>query len=147
MIVTDRSVLEKPCEPVRDLTEGYEIAEKIKDVLFFNRRAIGLAANQIGINKKVCVIDVGDKSLSITLINPKIIEYSKEKVIVKTEGCLSFPDEEITTVRAAWVKIETMNHPKGIWLHDIQAIVAQHEIDHLNGITFHKRQYEDKAKS
>ena len=78
MIVTDKNKLTTPCEIV-SLEEGEEIAIRLlHELRNSNTPGIGLAANQIGINKRVCVVNVKEP---IVLINPEIVEKSKEKFL------------------------------------------------------------------
>ena len=113
-----------------------------------------MAANQIGINKRVCVINVKEP---VVLINPEIIEKSEEKFGFM-EGCLSFPGEAIKTTRHKWVKVQADNHTStlyfSVWNDDseegydkdkylqmaYETACVQHEIDHLDGITMHERE-------
>ena len=96
---------------------------------------VGLAAPQVGILKRVIVIDVGDGLLE--LINPKIIEQSGEQIEV--EGCLSIPGIMGEVKRPAKVVVEALN-PKGekvvINGEGLLAVALCHEIDHLDGILF-----------
>ena len=72
MIVTDKSKIQEKCLPTT-IEEGEEIGIKLLDELRKSNSGIGLAANQIGINKRVCVINVKEP---VVLINPKIVEKS-----------------------------------------------------------------------
>jgi len=96
---------------------------------------VGLAAPQVGILKRVVVIDVGDGLLE--LINPKIIEQSGEQIEV--EGCLSVPGVMGEVKRPAKVVVEALN-PKGEKVvvngTGLLAVALCHEIDHLDGILF-----------
>lgn len=154
MIVTDERALRLPCEPVRDIREGGEIARRLTAALErHNKKAqkgrvgtvgIGLAAPQIGIHKRVCVVRVG--AYPIVLMNPEIVAASETKVPFK-EGCLSFPGLEVTVERHCWVRVRALNHPDEVLLGPtnpaewnqpkllLRAVAAQHEIDHLNGVT------------
>ena len=93
MIVTDKNKITQECKPCNSIEEGEKIAVKLLDELKESNSGIGLAANQIGINKRVCVINVNEP---IVLINPEIIEMSEEKFAFM-EGCLSFPNDTIKT--------------------------------------------------
>ena len=96
---------------------------------------IGLAAPQIGINKRVCVIEFNNQSY--TLINPIILEQRGS--MVSTEGCLSFPSVMLTHERPEYIKVESLNLDNNIVTYEVQGLYAHafsHEIDHLNGITF-----------
>lgn len=139
-IVTDIPTLRKPCEAVT-LEEGVELGQLLLGELRRYDAGVGLAANQLGIFKKVCVINV---NRPIILINPKIVG-SFEK-IEYDEGCLSFSGELITTVRYknVMVKDDSDKRIRAFYGLDrlslLESICVQHEIDHLNGITMHDRQ-------
>lgn len=90
---------------------------------------IGLAANQIGINAKICIIRVDS---DLNLINPKIIQKYDLMEFYK-EGCLSFPDQWITTKRYNEIVVQDDYHPNGIICTGLEAVVVQHEVGHLYG--------------
>ena len=144
MIIEDKSKLEIKCSPV-SVKEGEEIGVRLLHELRQSENGIGLAANQIGINKRVCVINVKEP---IVLINPKIVEHSKE-LFVFPEGCLSFPNDKIKTQRYTSVVIEADNHKDKLSFSaeskDIndafECVCIQHEIDHLDGITMFDREF------
>jgi len=152
MIVTDKEQIKQKCEPCKSIEEGEEIGAQLLKEL--DDKGIGLAANQIGINKRVCVINVKEP---VVLINPEIIEKSEE-MFGFMEGCLSFPGETIKTQRYKWVKVKADNHEQTlyftVWNDDneegfdkdkylqyaYETACIQHEIDHLDGITMHDRE-------
>ena len=140
--------------------EGELIAAELFDILNKRKDGIGLAANQVGINASVAVVNVREP---LVLINPVIEDQWDE--IVYHEGCLSFPGEQKQTKRYKSVLVKTEqsdsgwyfsgteldSNLKGSWeekknteydneLRLLEAICVQHEIDHLNGITVHDRQ-------
>lgn len=132
MIVTNIDKLRRPCREAKpEEVEG--IIQQLEAELKNHPNGIGLSANQIGIDAKVAIIRIPNKE-KIDLINPKIIEYSKEVVFYK-EGCLSLPDQkkEITTQRYEQITIENGLDRAKYVLYGIESIVAQHEISHLNG--------------
>jgi len=136
-IIQDKIFLSMPCtEATPD--EGREIGSRLVRALLESRDGIGLAANQIGIQKKVCLIHVDG---SVLLVNPVIIAASGE--IEFEEGCLSFPGELIKTRRFTDIKVMTTNHPEVLRFSReknlLECVCVQHEIDHLNGITMHTR--------
>ena len=144
MIVQDRKKLEVKCSPV-SVKEGEEIGVRLLHELRESENGIGLAANQIGINKRVCVINVKEP---LVLINPKIVEKSKEQFVF-AEGCLSFPDSKLKTMRHQDIVVEADNHEGRLSFNanskDIndafECVCVQHEIDHLNGITMFEREF------
>ena len=144
MIIKDKMKLEQKCSPV-SVKEGEEIGVRLLHKLRQSKNGIGLAANQIGINKRVCVINVKEP---IVLINPKIVEHSKE-LFVFPEGCLSFPNDKIKTQRYTSVVIEADNHKDKLSFSaeskDIndafECVCIQHEIDHLDEITMFDREF------
>jgi peptide deformylase len=96
---------------------------------------VGLAAPQVGVLKKLVVIDIGDGV--IELINPEIIEQEGE--VIDQEGCLSVPGVTGQVPRPARVKVKAVdrnNKPLEIEGTDLLARALCHEIDHLNGILF-----------
>ena len=147
MIIKDKTKLQEKCLPV-SIKEGEEIATKLLHELRQSEGGIGLAANQIGINKRVCVINVNNP---IVLINPEIIEQSEEKFVFP-EGCLSFPDSKVRTTRNVSIKVKSDNHKEVLSFNaeskDIndafECVCVQHEIDHLDGITMFDREFKQE---
>jgi peptide deformylase len=145
MIITEESKIRTLCEEVKTVKEGEEIGTQLLKELTESQNGIGLAANQIGINKRVCVVNVKEP---IVLINPRITETSEEKFIFP-EGCLSFPGQHIRTERFAEITIEADNHEGKLKFsadsEDVndafECACVQHEIDHLDGLTMYDRQY------
>jgi len=140
--------------------EGLVIAEELFQILNKRGDGIGLAANQVGIDAQVAVVNVTEP---LVLINPKYIK--KEVEIMYGEGCLSYPGQAIKTKRYRDVIIKTAqsesgwyfsgaeipaDESRGSWeverkkkdseLRLLEAVCVQHEIDHLNGITIHDRE-------
>ena len=145
MIITEVSKLQTICESVSSVEEGEEIGAQLLKELSESKNGIGLAANQIGINKRVCVVNVKEP---LVLINPKIVEHSEEHFIFP-EGCLSFPNKHIRTKRYSSIVVETDNHKDKLSfsadskeINDaFECACVQHEIDHLDGITMFDRKY------
>ena len=147
MIIEDKTKLEIKCSPV-SVKEGEEIGVRLLHELRQSENGIGLAANQIGINKRVCVINVKEP---IVLINPKIVEKSKEQFVFP-EGCLSFPDSKVKTQRHQDIVVTADNHDGKLSFSanskDIndafECVCVQHEIDHLDGITMFDREFKSE---
>ena len=138
LIVQNKDFLSTPCEPV-SIEEGERIGQILTKTLLETSDAIGLAANQVGIRKKVCLVHV---TQPILLINPVIIA-AKGKINFK-EACLSFPEDYINTVRYSEIKVMADNHSDILNFSKeknlLECICVQHEIDHLHGITMHDRE-------
>jgi peptide deformylase len=101
---------------------------------------VGLAANQVGVSKRLAVIDltVGEEPGSVhVLINPEIIETEGE--ILEEEGCLSIPDFVELVARPERVRMSYLDRegkPQELWGEGLMARAICHEIDHLNGVMF-----------
>jgi len=143
MIITEIKQLQTLCEEVKTVEEGEEIGVQLLKELSESENGIGLAANQIGINKRVCVVNVKEP---IVLVNPRIVEHSEEQFMF-AEGCLSFPGEHVRTGRHTSVTVEADNHEGKLMftadsgeINDaFECACVQHEIDHLDGITMFDR--------
>ena len=128
-------VLKKPSEEVKVFDE--ELEDFVKK-LFASMRAhdgVGLAAPQVGVLKKIAVIEYDGKSY--TLINPKVID--SKGIQEGEEGCLSFPGLYANVTRPEWVKVESDDlHGEKIFIeaHGFTARAFLHEMDHLNGKLF-----------
>lgn len=100
---------------------------------------IGLAANQVGIDARIVVIDIkNEKNCPLALINPEITYFSKEKSRVE-EGCLSFPGYFEKVYRSKTVKVtyfDLNGKKQEIVAEGLFSQAIQHEVDHINGITF-----------
>ena len=148
MIITEEAQLRVLCEEVKTVEEGEEIGVQLLKELTESENGIGLAANQIGINKRVCVINVKEP---IVLINPRIVERSEEEFVFP-EGCLSFPNKHVRTKRNVSVVVEADNHEGQLSfsaesknINDaFECACVQHEIDHLDGITMFDREFKQE---
>lgn len=108
-----------------------------------NANGIGLAANQVGANKQIFVIDISiaegyEDAKPLALINPKIVNRSEETSIIE-EGCLSIPEQRAEVIRPKKIIIEFQDTDlvtQTIEADDLLARVMQHEYDHLQGILF-----------
>ncbi|WP_417830179.1 peptide deformylase [Thalassospira sp.] len=133
--------LKKECAPVEEVND--EIKTLLDDMLetMYAAPGIGLAAPQIGVMKRVVVMDVSDdkdKPEPLKLINPEII-WESEETSVYQEGCLSIPEQYADIERPAEVGLRYMDENGET--HEIEAdgllaTCIQHELDHLDGILF-----------
>ena len=154
----DNPLIQKKLREV-SVEEGLVIAEELFQILNKRGDGIGLAANQVGIDAQVAVVNVREP---LVLINPKIV--SKTNEIPYYEGCLSYPGKGVHTKRyetievkteqidGSWIfsGVETQTEGKGSWetdeakndreLRTLESVCVQHEIDHLNGMRIMDRQ-------
>jgi peptide deformylase len=131
------AVLETPAEPITDFNDDLR---KLADDMFesmYAAHGVGLAAPQIGIGKRIVVIDVSfkeDPDAQMVLINPEIVKTEGKQR--GSEGCLSLPDFREDVTRAAVVTVRAQDL-KGEWFEktgeEILARAFLHETDHLNG--------------
>lgn len=126
------SVLTKKCRPVEEMTPRLkELVEDMLDTMYENN-GVGLAAPQVGILKRIVVIDVGDGPL--VLINPEIMETSGEQT--GDEGCLSVPGMSGQVTRPNYVKVKAFTEDMEEVEYEGEGLLARafcHEIDHLDG--------------
>ena len=119
-----------------------DAVRRLVDDLFETMRAakgVGLAANQIGVARRVAVVDIGEEDPPpLVLINPVIIERGDEEEVAE-EGCLSIPDIFGDVTRRLRLVVEAMDrdgNTSRVEAHGYKARAIQHEIDHLDGILF-----------
>ena len=138
-IIQDRDFLSAPCKTYKNVEEGSAIGKQLLEILSQIKSGAGLAANQIGLDKRVCVINV---TKPLILINPRII--GKFKKISYTEACLSFPGDYVLTERYENIAVKADNHIDTLYFgadkNVLECVCVQHEIDHLNGVTMYDRQ-------
>lgn len=136
------SCLAKVCREVEKFDKRLHILLDDMKETMEKADGVGLAAPQVGILKRIAIIQADDVFLE--MINPRILEKAGEQIGV--EGCLSVnPQKNCKVARAQRVKIEAYDrHGKKYQadLEDLPARAAQHELDHLNGILFFKREYQ-----
>lgn len=129
-------ILTKKSKEVKEINEKIiDLLEDMKDTLYSCGNGIGLAAPQVGILKRIIVIDVGDGLMEI--INPVIIEEEGEQQA--PEGCLSVPGVFGEVKRPARITVEYQDRfgrTKRVEGDDILARCLSHEIDHLDGVLF-----------
>ncbi len=143
ILTAPHPLLRQKAQPVEHITDDIRlILDKMID-LMYQTDGIGLAANQVGILKRMVVIDIGAdcpyKDLyPLKMINPSL-EAISDNTIIYEEGCLSVPGEREKVKRSEMVSV-SYTTPEGelkkIEVSGLLAVCIQHEIDHLNGVLF-----------
>ncbi len=125
-------ILRKKAKPVEEITP--KILELIQDMIetMYDANGVGLAAPQIGVLKRIVIIDVGEGPM--VMINPQIIEEDGEQE--GTEGCLSVPGKIGIVKRPDYVKVQALNEKGELVTREGEELFARavcHELDHLEG--------------
>jgi len=133
--------LRKKCKEIREVTP--KIQELIDDMYdtMYDAMGVGLAAPQVGILKRLVVIDVQDGN-PLTLINPEIIYRGGSQT--DDEGCLSIPGKRGTVTRPMYVHCRAFDEDMNEFVVEAEGLLARaicHELDHLDGVL-----YADKAE-
>ncbi len=141
IIIEPDPILRKKCEPLEKVDiETKKLMNEMLETMY-DAPGIGLAAIQVGILKRLVVIDISkdaEKKDPLFLINPEIKNISK-KTSVYEEGCLSLPGQfaEIERPSECWVKYVDYNgKEKELKAEGLLSTCIQHEVDHLNGVLF-----------
>ena len=157
MVIAPNPILKQVSSPVEKVDDNLrQLLDGMLNVMY-QEYGVGLAAVQVGVLKRVLVMDIsyeveehdhhdhshcGGNHIKNTnpryFINPEIIEFSKETSEYK-EGCLSFPEARSEVTRPKKVKVKFLDYNGIERIEEMEGLAAtciQHEIDHLNGITF-----------
>jgi peptide deformylase len=163
-IIGDKA-LQKNADPIKEITDEIVNLSSEMIVVMSENNGVGLAATQLGINKRLIIIDYkpDGKNISlpmtegeaflipqmpVALVNPEILSYSDSKVTYE-EGCLSVPKVYADVVRSSKVavKVKLLNDDEiCIECGGLLSVILQHEIDHLNGILFVDRLESDQLE-
>ena len=138
-------LLRKKSKVVPDVTDRIKVLLDDMAETMYQADGVGLAAPQVGILKRVIVVDPHDETTGLVkLVNPEVIEADGEQVGV--EGCLSIPNFNATVKRPEHVKVKYIDEDgnEKIWdAHGFPAVILSHEIDHLDGILFRDKSIEE----
>ena len=133
-ISTDE-VLRKKCKVVKEITPNLlTLLDDMADTMY-DANGVGLAAPQVGILKRVVVIDIGEGL--VELINPEILETSGSQI--DDEGCLSVPGKYAPVDRPYYAKVKAMDRDGNEFIIEGEELMARalcHELDHLDGILY-----------
>lgn len=129
-------VLRKECKPIEKMTGRLQmLIDDMYDTMY-DANGVGLAAPQVGILKRLVVIDIGDDN-PLTLINPVIIESEGEQE--GDEGCLSLPGFQGTVIRPNRVVCKALDENMEEFTIEAEGFLARaicHELDHLDGVLY-----------
>ena len=133
-------ILRKTCKPVKEITPN--ILTLLDDMAetMYQANGVGLAAPQVGILKRIVVIDIGEGL--VEMINPVILET--EGTQTGEEGCLSIPGATAVVTRPNYVKAQATDRDGNLFVIEGEELMARaicHELDHLDGVL-----YTDKAQ-
>lgn len=138
IVKDNEDILHKKCRTVEKFDEKlWTLLDDMAETMYA-ANGVGLAAPQVGLLKRICVIDVGDENGIIELINPEITIRSSLEV-EDTEGCLSSPGEYAVVKRPKKVKVKAQDrngNDISIIGEDLLARAICHETDHLSGVIF-----------
>ena len=126
----------EPCEPGDKSLK--KLAKQLERAMYAND-GVGIAAPQVGVLKRLIVIDVSPEDVRdpLVLVNPEILELKGEPE-TDEEGCLSCPGISVSVARKPWVRVKFLDLEGEEWEIEGDGLLGrclQHEIDHLNGIT------------
>ncbi len=131
-------VLTKKCKEVKEMTPNLKVL--VEDMLetMYEAEGVGLAAPQVGVLKRICVVDITEeKNQPYVFVNPTLLESDGEQT--GTEGCLSIPDRAGFVTRANHIKVEAYDQDFQRFELEAEELLARailHEMDHLDGILY-----------
>ncbi|BFL72163.1 MULTISPECIES: peptide deformylase [Anaerococcus] len=138
-------ILRKVCREVPEITDRIKVLLDDMGETMYSADGVGLAAPQVGILKRIIVVDPHDEETGLVkLVNPEIVESDGEQIGV--EGCLSIPNYNATVKRPEHVKVKYIDEDgnEKVWdAHGFPAVILSHEIDHLNGVLFRDKSIEE----
>lgn len=130
-------VLRKKCKEITEITPRDLVLIKDMAETMYEADGVGLAAPQVGILKRLFVIDIRDEEGLMVFINPEILETSGSQL--DDEGCLSVPGESCEVERPNYVKVRAFNEKGEQFILEAEGLLARavlHENDHLNGVLY-----------
>ncbi len=145
ILVYPDPLLKTPCTPVESIDPEVDaLVQDLLDTMIAAGHSVGVAAPQIGVTRRVVVVDVSKSKLGrdrnhgqLVLINPEIIQREGQETV--REGCMSIPDYTGNVNRASSIVVEFLDRSgqdRVIRAEGFEAIAIQHEIDHLDGLLF-----------
>ena len=135
-LVPDPVLFKKARKVAKITAQHKKLAQDMVETMT-EHRGVGLAANQVGVLERICVVQTPDMEEAMILVNPEIIKREGEREV--EEGCLSVPGFRGMVIRAEWVRVRALGIDSKRFKVEADELLAQaleHEIDHLNGIMY-----------
>lgn len=138
LVLEGDPLLRKKSRTVDEITPRIiKLLDDMADTMYFENRGVGIAAPQVGVLRRVFIVDVGDEHGKVEFINPEILETSGSQT--DNEGCLSVPGKTCPVERANYVKAKALDRDGNEFIVEGEGLFARcvlHEYDHLDGILF-----------
>ena len=138
LVLEGDPLLRKTSRPVDEITPRIiKLLDDMADTMYYGGRGIGIAAPQVGVLRRVFIVDVGDEHGLIEFINPEILEASGSQT--DNEGCLSIPGKTCEVERPSHIKVKATDRNGNEFELEADGLLARcicHENDHLNGVLF-----------
>lgn len=138
IVLENEELIRKKSRPVDEITPRIlTLLDDMADTMYYENRGIGIAAPQVGVLRRVFIVDVGDEHGKIEFINPEITR--REGTQTYTEGCLSCPGKNAEVERPAEITVKALDRNGKEFTLDADGLLAVcicHEYDHLDGILF-----------
>lgn len=149
LVIEGDPLLRKTSRPVDEISPRIiKLLDDMADTMYFEGRGIGIAAPQVGVLRRVFIVDVGDDNGLIEFINPEILETSGSQT--DNEGCLSVPGKTCPVERPEHVKVKATDRDGNEFEIEADGLLARcilHENDHLDGILFIDKSADGKIYS
>ena len=146
LVLEGDPLLRKTSRPVDEITPRIiKLLDDMADTMYYGGRGIGIAAPQVGVLRRVFIVDVGDEHGLIEFINPEILEASGSQT--DNEGCLSVPGKTCEVERPSHIKVKATNRNGNEFELEADGLLARcicHENDHLNGVLFINKSVDGK---
>ncbi len=138
IVIDGDPILRKTSRPVEKFDQKLAtLLDDMAETMYFENRGIGIAGVQVGILRRVFVVDIGDENGKLEFVNPEI--YEREGAALGVEGCLSCPGKNGYVERPTRIKVRAQDR-NGEWFdleaEGLLAVCICHEYDHLDGILF-----------
>ena len=145
IVIYPDPILKTPCQPIERVDAGVlQLLEDLVDTMLAGPGSVGVAAPQIGVGLRACVVDVSNSRHGrdnnhgrLLMVNPEILESSESAVM--REGCMSVPDYTGDVERATQITLRFTGPdgaPQELCATGFEAVAIQHEMDHLDGLLF-----------